>query len=143
MSTGVIDPTRSSEVSGYDNEIVKDVEKGHELSRHLTNNALSSFSWSDVGVTVEDRKTKKPIQILSSSYGSVQAGSVVALMGMYSFPCKRLFSLRSYLFLFGQQQYTLTEAGRSKWKRKDYTAECSCSSYIHHEGQSPTNDHDE
>lgn len=59
----------------------KDVEKGDELSRHLTNTAVSSFSWSDVNVIVKDRKTKKPLQILTSSYGSVQAGNVLALMG--------------------------------------------------------------
>ncbi|KIW73267.1 hypothetical protein PV04_01399 [Phialophora macrospora] len=60
---------------------INDLEKGNQLSPHLTNHALTTFSWSEVGVTVKDRKTKKPLQILSSSYGSVQAGSVVALMG--------------------------------------------------------------
>lgn len=59
----------------------KDVEKGVELSRHLTNTAVSTFSWSDIEVTVKDRKTKTPIQILSSNYGSFSAGDVVALMG--------------------------------------------------------------
>ncbi len=68
-------------VAGPDVDAVMDVEKGLELGHHLTNSGLTSFSWSDVEVTVEDRKTKKPLQILSSSHGSVQAGSVVALMG--------------------------------------------------------------
>src|ERR1700710_1415292 len=72
-------PDLSPEISTIDG--VKDVEKGSELGRQLTNSALESFSWSDVGFTVEDRKTKKPLQILNSSHGNVQAGSVVALMG--------------------------------------------------------------
>ncbi|EXJ64305.1 hypothetical protein A1O7_00641 [Cladophialophora yegresii CBS 114405] len=71
----------SCDAFGHTTDAIQDVEKGSELSRHLTNHALTSFSWSDVGVTVKDRKTKKPIQILNSSYGCVQAGSVVALMG--------------------------------------------------------------
>jgi ABC-type multidrug transport system ATPase subunit len=71
----------SFDASGQYDGTLKDVEKGHELDRHLTNHALTTFSWSDVGVTVKDRTTKKPLQILSSSYGCVPAGSVVALMG--------------------------------------------------------------
>ncbi|OCT53753.1 hypothetical protein CLCR_10778 [Cladophialophora carrionii] len=78
LNTG-LDP--SCDASGHTTNASQEVEKGNELSHHLTNHTLTSFSWSDVGVTVKDRKTKKPIQILSSSYGCVQAGSVVALMG--------------------------------------------------------------
>jgi hypothetical protein len=76
----------SSEISTRHVNAPKDLEKGHELSRHLTNNALTSFSWSNISVTVEDRKTKEPLQILTSSHGSIQAGEVVALMGRKYFP---------------------------------------------------------
>ena len=79
MSTCDFDP--SPNVSGHKAGVAEDIEKGHELSRHLANTALTSFSWSEIGVTVEDRKTKKPIQILRTSHGLVQAGSIVALMG--------------------------------------------------------------
>ncbi|ETI28236.1 hypothetical protein G647_00685 [Cladophialophora carrionii CBS 160.54] len=79
MLTTDLDP--SCGASRHTTNAIQDMEKGNELSHHLTNHTLTSFSWSDVGVTVKDRKIKKPIQILSSSYGCVQAGSVVALMG--------------------------------------------------------------
>ncbi|KIW78305.1 hypothetical protein Z517_08140 [Fonsecaea pedrosoi CBS 271.37] len=62
-------------------DMTMDLEKGPELTRHLTNSAVSTFSWSDVGVVVKDRKTKQPLHILTSSHGSVKAGSVLALMG--------------------------------------------------------------
>ncbi|KIW24222.1 uncharacterized protein PV07_09950 [Cladophialophora immunda] len=71
----------SSDSSKDPSDMTKDLEKGLELSRHLTNSAVSTFSWSDVGVVVKDRKTKQPLQILTSSCGSVKAGSVLALMG--------------------------------------------------------------
>jgi ABC-type multidrug transport system ATPase subunit len=62
-------------------DFTRDVEKGHELSRHLTNTVVESFSWADVGVTVKDRKTGQPLNILDSNYGCVKAGNVLALMG--------------------------------------------------------------
>ncbi|KAJ9607414.1 hypothetical protein H2200_008487 [Cladophialophora chaetospira] len=75
-------PDLSTKAPGYSNmNVVNDVEKGSDLGRELTNSALASFTWSDVAVTVEDRKTKKPLQILDSCHGNIQAGNVVALMG--------------------------------------------------------------
>ncbi|KIX06283.1 uncharacterized protein Z518_04258 [Rhinocladiella mackenziei CBS 650.93] len=73
--------SQSSEGSNHMVDVTKDVEKGEELKHHLTNSSVSRFSWSDVGVIVKDRKTKKPLQILSSNYGYVEAGNVLALMG--------------------------------------------------------------
>ena len=58
-----------------------DIEAARTLARHLTNKDAQSFSWSAVTVTVKDRKTKQSIPILSSSYGHVRAGELVALMG--------------------------------------------------------------
>jgi ABC-type glutathione transport system ATPase component len=60
---------------------VHDIEKLDSLSRHLTNTRVSSFSWSNVEVTVKDRKTKQPVQILAPNSGLVRAGNVLALMG--------------------------------------------------------------
>jgi len=60
---------------------IHDPEKGLKLSRSLTNGSVQSFSWENVSVAVQDRKTKQPVQILTSSFGSVTAGNVVALMG--------------------------------------------------------------
>ena len=58
-----------------------DPEATSTLARHLTNDTVRSFSWRDVGVVVQDRKSKQPLPILSSSYGYVEAGQVLAIMG--------------------------------------------------------------
>ncbi len=55
-----------------------DVEKG---DLHLTNNAVQNFSWKNVTVTVKDRTSKQPLNILSDVSGFVEAGELVALMG--------------------------------------------------------------
>lgn len=62
---------------------VQDVEKGATVRdyAHLTNDTVQNFSWSNVTVTVTDRATKKPLDILSGVSGMVEAGEVVALMG--------------------------------------------------------------
>jgi hypothetical protein len=41
---------------------------------HLLNTSVSSFSWSDVTVTVKDYKTKAPKNILNKVSGFVEAG---------------------------------------------------------------------
>jgi len=57
----------------------KDIEKASQDL--FTNTSIQSFSWLDLNVTVQDRKTKQPLSILDSCSGSVQAGQLVALMG--------------------------------------------------------------
>jgi hypothetical protein len=59
-----------------------DVEKaaGQDFS-HLTNETVKSFSWDNVTVTVKDRATKQPLDILSGVNGIVEAGELLALMG--------------------------------------------------------------
>ncbi|GES57307.1 ABC transporter [Aspergillus terreus] len=47
----------------------------------LMNHSVHSFSWSDLTVTVKDRRTKQPRNLIDGSSGSVQAGELVALMG--------------------------------------------------------------
>ncbi|KAF7189210.1 ABC transporter G family member 15 [Pseudocercospora fuligena] len=54
-----------------------DVEK----SAHLINDLVDSFSWNNLQVMVKDRKTKKPISILTDSRGVVHAGEMLAIMG--------------------------------------------------------------
>ncbi|KAL1629956.1 hypothetical protein SLS54_000815 [Diplodia seriata] len=56
-----------------------DLEKGRDAG--LANNTVSSYSWNHVTVTVKDRQTKSPKQILSSASGFVKAGELLALMG--------------------------------------------------------------
>lgn len=48
---------------------------------HLTNASLHHFSWHNVTVTVKDRSTKQPLDILSNVNGVVEAGEMIALMG--------------------------------------------------------------
>lgn len=62
---------------------LQDVEKGADPTdyAHLTNETVRNFTWSNVTVTVNDRATKKPLDILSDVSGIVEAGEVVALMG--------------------------------------------------------------
>ncbi|KAF2472557.1 ATP-binding cassette transporter-like protein [Lindgomyces ingoldianus] len=59
-----------------------DVEKdaGGDYA-HLTNTAIRSFGWENVTVTVKDRSTKQPKDILSGVNGIVKAGEMLALMG--------------------------------------------------------------
>lgn len=48
---------------------------------HLMNDTVQSFAWKDVNVTVKDRATKQPLDILSNISGVVEAGEIIALMG--------------------------------------------------------------
>jgi hypothetical protein len=52
-------------------DLEKDAGNG---SAHLTNHSIQSFAWKDVTVTVKDRHTKQPLQILAGVDGVVQAG---------------------------------------------------------------------
>lgn len=53
-----------------------DVEKNAADSGyvHLTNGTLHNFSWDNVSVTVKDRSTKQPLDILSGVSGFIEAG---------------------------------------------------------------------
>lgn len=53
-----------------------DLEKmaGSEYA-HLTNTSVRSFSWENITVTVKDRHTRQPKDILSDVNGFVKAGS--------------------------------------------------------------------
>lgn len=64
-------------------DLSEDVEKdaASQSYTHLTNDTVKSFSWENVTVTVNDRATKQPLDILSNVNGVVEAGEVLALMG--------------------------------------------------------------
>jgi hypothetical protein len=57
-----------------------DVEKD-AAGQDFTNESVQSFSWKDIIVTVKDRATKQPLDILSGVNGHVEAGELLALMG--------------------------------------------------------------
>ncbi|CRG87425.1 ABC transporter G family member 5 [Talaromyces islandicus] len=58
-----------------------DVEKADDGSLFLVNNTVQGFSWKHLTVTVKDRATKEPRQLISEISGSVQQGELLALMG--------------------------------------------------------------
>ncbi|KAF2453772.1 ABC transporter [Lineolata rhizophorae] len=62
---------------------VSDVEKdaGDDDYAHLTNDAVHSYSWEGITVTVNDRNTKSKKQILTDINGFVKEGELLALMG--------------------------------------------------------------
>jgi hypothetical protein len=53
-----------------------DIEKGTAGVgyAHLTNSTVHGYSWEDVTVTVKDRGTKEPVDLLSGVNGLVEAG---------------------------------------------------------------------
>lgn len=52
-----------------------DVEKAGAEYAPLTNQSVQSFSWENVSVTVKDRHTKQPLDLLSNVNGIVEAGT--------------------------------------------------------------------
>jgi len=48
--------------------------RGKDGYTHLSNTTVQSYSFSDVGVVVRDRRTKQPKTILSEINGIVKAG---------------------------------------------------------------------
>ncbi|CAE7009589.1 hypothetical protein P3342_003048 [Pyrenophora teres f. teres] len=66
-------------ISNHSHDVEKDTV-GTDFA-HLTNDVVQNFSWQDVTVTVKDRTSKEPIDILSNVSGIVEAGEVMALMG--------------------------------------------------------------
>ncbi|MCJ1311212.1 hypothetical protein MMC25_004883 [Agyrium rufum] len=64
----------------YPQRMERDVELGNgdEL---LMNAEVRDFSWRDVNVTVKDRVTKQPRNILSNISGNIISGEMLALMG--------------------------------------------------------------
>ncbi|KAI7375759.1 hypothetical protein KC332_g18537, partial [Hortaea werneckii] len=61
---------------------MSDIEKmiGGDYAQ-LTNTNIRSFGWKGVTVTVKDRQTQQPKNILSDISGIVKSGELLALMG--------------------------------------------------------------
>ncbi|KAJ5533052.1 hypothetical protein N7494_009604 [Penicillium frequentans] len=57
-----------------------DLER-NEARHFLMNGSVSQFSWSGLNVTVKDRQTKEPRDLIHDISGDVRQGEVVALMG--------------------------------------------------------------
>lgn len=64
-----------------DGNNMTDIEAQIPPEHHLTNTLIHNIAWDDINVVVKSRKTQQPVSILSSSYGYVAAGRVLALMG--------------------------------------------------------------
>ena len=52
-----------------------DLEPGL-TSEHLYNSTIKNLSWHGITVTVSDRKTKAPKQLLDDVHGEVKAGKI-------------------------------------------------------------------
>jgi hypothetical protein len=52
-----------------------DLEAGTVADTHLLNTTVKTISWKDVTVTVKDRETKEPRNIVDKVEGIVEAGS--------------------------------------------------------------------
>lgn len=65
-----------------DRRRMSDIEKmiGGDYAQ-LTNTNIRSFGWKGVTVTVKDRQTQQPKNILSDINGIVKSGELLALMG--------------------------------------------------------------
>jgi hypothetical protein len=57
-----------------DSSGTSDVENNAGDYADLTNTAIRSFGWGDITVTVKDRQTNQPKDILSGVNGIVKAG---------------------------------------------------------------------
>ncbi|KAK0621462.1 P-loop containing nucleoside triphosphate hydrolase protein [Bombardia bombarda] len=58
-----------------------DVEKRAVAEAHLINTTVRNISWKGATVTVKDRETKLPKNIIENVEGIVEAGEICALMG--------------------------------------------------------------
>lgn len=63
-----------SEKSGSSGAMTKDPEQQAVADAHLNNSTVKSVTWSGVTVTVKDRETKKPKNIVDEAAGAVEAG---------------------------------------------------------------------
>ena len=54
---------------------------GSEQSDQLKNSTVGTVMWENTTVTVKDRQSKQPKDILSNVHGMVKAGELFAIMG--------------------------------------------------------------
>ena len=59
-----------------------DVEKAASDYAPLTNHSVQTFSWEKVTVTVKDRHTKQPLELLSNVKGTINAGTSGSTISM-------------------------------------------------------------
>ncbi|KAH6679566.1 putative ABC transporter [Halenospora varia] len=72
-----IEGTKYARQDGY----AIDIEQKVVDDTHLMNNTVRNYLWQGITVTVKDRKTKEPTNILENVNGIVRAGEICALMG--------------------------------------------------------------
>ncbi|RDW76765.1 putative ABC transporter [Aspergillus mulundensis] len=70
-----------SSSSSSDRLNARDLERDGNSHDFLMNHSVQSFSWRDLTVSVKDRRTKQPRNLIEKISGSVQQGEFVALMG--------------------------------------------------------------
>jgi hypothetical protein len=69
-------PSETTDVDkGVNDAGTVDVEQGAVSEAHLMNTTIRNFTWHDVTVTVKDRQTKTPKNIVENAFGVVEAGA--------------------------------------------------------------------
>ncbi|KAI9846743.1 MAG: hypothetical protein M1838_001150 [Thelocarpon superellum] len=68
-------------MASTDEGLKEDVEACGSVNAPLSHRAVETFAWRPVTVTVKDRATKQPLDILCGSNGFVRAGELLAIMG--------------------------------------------------------------
>jgi hypothetical protein len=77
-----------------------DIEQCAQDTSYLNNSVVQSLAWSDVTVTVSDRETKLPKQILSAVSGYVAAGkSHASCFQIQNTAMRSTFCMRLYLHI--------------------------------------------
>lgn len=64
-----------------DSSTDNDIEMAPVPTAHLANDIVTDFAWRQMQVTVKDRQSGKPKNILSDVAGLVEAGDMLAIMG--------------------------------------------------------------
>jgi ABC-type multidrug transport system ATPase subunit len=77
FQSGPIDAPAESEQNGND----RDIEKSMDQNSHFINDTVHNLSWDNMSVIVKDRKTKKPLALVDSTSGHIEAGHILAIMG--------------------------------------------------------------
>jgi hypothetical protein len=67
-------PLKSTQKLELPESIEMDIEQSAHDTSYLNNSVVQNLAWSNVTVTVPDRDTKLPKQILSAVSGNVAAG---------------------------------------------------------------------
>ena len=62
--------------------VSSDTERQNSHEFYMFNDVVHSLSWSNITLTVEDRSTQKPKDLISNVSGHIKAGKYLAIPAM-------------------------------------------------------------